>query len=237
VIRALTALAVLLLLLGCGGQKPVQPARPAQEAAAEASETTATSIAPEPETEQPAQEPAATTEVKGMLKDQLDANRLPDNLFITIKVKDHGTMKVRFHTKDAPKNVANVANLAIKGYYNGLTFHRIIAGFVVQGGDPKGDGTGGPGYTVPAEIKAQHTKGAMAMARTGDQYNPKRESSGSQFYLCLAPLPQLDAGGYTVIGQLVEGMEVLDKLGQVQTGAMDRPLKPVVMEQVYVTTK
>ncbi len=236
-IRALTAFAVLLLLLGCGGQKPVQPAKPAQEAAAKTTETTANLTTPEREAEPPVQEPTEPTEVKGMLKDQLDPNRLPDDLFITIKVKDYGTMKVKFYTKDAPKNVANVANLAIKGYYNGLTFHRIIPGFVVQGGDPKGDGTGGPGYTVPAEIKMKHTKGAMAMARTGDAYNPKRESSGSQFYLCLAPLPQLDAGGYTVIGQLVEGMEVLDKLGQVRTGPMDRPLTPVVMEQVYVTTK
>jgi cyclophilin family peptidyl-prolyl cis-trans isomerase len=235
-IRALTALAVLLLLPGCGGQKPVQPAKPASEVAAKAPETTATSTAPAPE-ESPAPEQAASTEVKGMLKDQLDASKLPENLFVTIKVKDYGTMKVRFYTKEAPKNVANVANLAIKGFYNGLTFHRIIPGFVVQGGDPKGDGTGGPGYTIPAEIKMQHTKGAMAMARTGDQYNPKRESSGSQFYLCLQPLPQLDAGGYTVIGQLVEGMDVLDKLGQVQTGAMDRPVKPVVMEQVFVTTR
>ncbi len=234
-IRALTAPAVLLLLLGCGGQKPVQPVKPAQEAAAEAPETTATLTAPAPESSAPEQ--VAATEVKGMLKDQLDVNKLPDNLFITIKVKDYGTMKVKFHTREAPKNVANVANLAIKGFYNGLTFHRIIPGFVAQGGDPKGDGTGGPGYTVPAEIKMQHTKGAMAMARTGDQYNPKRESSGSQFYLCLAPLPQLDAGGYTVIGQLVEGMDVLDRLGQVKTGAMDRPVTPVVMEQVYVTTK
>ncbi|MEO0077527.1 MAG: peptidylprolyl isomerase [candidate division WOR-3 bacterium] len=233
--RALTAFAVLLLLLGCGGQKPVQPAKTAPEPAAKAPETTATLTEPAPESS--GAEQAAATEVKGMLKDQLDANKLPDNLFITIKVKDYGTMKVKFYTKEAPKNVANVANLAIKGFYNGLTFHRIIPGFVVQGGDPKGDGTGGPGYTVPAEIKMQHTKGAMAMARIGDQYNPKRESSGSQFYLCLAPLPQLDAGGYTVIGQLVEGMDVLERLGQVKTGAMDRPITPVVMEQVYVTTR
>jgi cyclophilin family peptidyl-prolyl cis-trans isomerase len=221
--KRLLALAVLAVLLGCGGQKQVQPAPQAETPPAPA-ETTPVARAPE------------TPEVKGMLKDTLTADKLPENLVMTIKVRDFGTMKVRFYTKDAPRNVTNVANLAIKGFYNGLTFHRIIAGFVVQGGDPKGDGSGGPGYTVPAEIKRRHEKGSLAMARTGDQVNPRRESSGSQFYLCLQPLPQLD-GAYTVIGQLVEGMDVLDNLGKVKTLPGDRPEKPAVMEQVTVSAE
>ena len=167
----------------------------------------------------------------------VNADRLPADLFMSIAVRDYGTIKVKFHTQDAPKNVTNVANLAIKGFYDGLTFHRIIPGFVVQGGDPAGDGTGGPGYDVDAEIKRKHRKGSMAMARTGDQINPKRRSSGSQFYLCLEALPQLDAGGYTVIGDLVEGMDVLERLGQVRTAPGDRPVEPVVMEKVTVTTR
>lgn len=212
-----------LLLLGCGGPKPVaqsQPAKPAVDSSTSAA---------------PASQP--TTEGgESMLTDTLVATKLPSDLFMTIKVRDYGTMKIKFYTEDAPKNVTNVANLAIKGFYNGLTFHRIVPGFVVQGGDPKGDGTGGPGYTVPAEIKRRHDKGSMAMARTGDMVNPKRESSGSQFYLCLQPLPSLD-GQYTVIGQLVEGMDVLDKLGTVKTGPGDRPEQPVIIEKVFVTTK
>ncbi len=169
-----------------------------------------------------------TTEQPGLLKDTLVATNLPEPLFLTIKVKDFGTMKVAMFTKDAPLNVTNVCNLAIKGFYNGLTFHRIEHGFVVQGGDPKGDGTGGPGYTVPAEIKCKHEKGSMAMARLPDQVNPNKESSGSQFYFCLQPLPQLD-GKYTVIGKIVEGMEVLDNLGKV------RP--PVTIESMTVSTE
>jgi len=145
-------------------------------------------------------------------------------------------MKIQFYTKDAPLNVTNVANLGIKGFYNGLTFHRLIPGFMIQGGDPSGNGTGGPGYTIPAEIKRRHEKGSMAMARTGDQVNPERRSSGSQFYICFKPTPQLD-GQYTVIGQLVQGMDVLEKLEKVQTGAMDKPVKPVVMEQVTVSAE
>lgn len=168
------------------------------------------------------------------LKDTLCADKLPRDLFLVIDVADYGRMCVQFYPQDAPHNVANVANLAIKGFYNDLTFHRIIPGFVAQGGDPAGDGTGGPGYDVRAEIKRLHTKGAMAMARTGDAVNPERRSSGSQFYLCLEALPQLD-NQYTVIGQLIWGWDVLERLGNVPTGEADRPLRPVVMREVYVT--
>ncbi|MEO0025153.1 MAG: peptidylprolyl isomerase [candidate division WOR-3 bacterium] len=199
----IVSLMIAVLLVGCGAPKKTGPA-PADTAG------------------------TATPQPPGLLKDTLISTNLPEKLFITILVKDFGKIKVEMYTKDAPLNVTNVANLAIKGFYNGLTFHRIEPGFVVQGGDPKGDGTGGPGYTVPAEIKRKHEKGAMAMARLPDQVNPNLESSGSQFYFCLQPLPQLD-GKYTVIGKIVEGMEVLEKIGQV------RP--PVVMERVFVTTE
>jgi peptidyl-prolyl cis-trans isomerase B (cyclophilin B) len=220
---------VVLLVIGCGGQKPVLPPvalPPTGTTTPPADTTKAAQAAP----------PAAQAEVKGMLKDTLVATKLPENLYMTIKVKDYGTMKIQFYTKDAPLNVTNVANLGIKGFYNGLIFHRLIPGFMIQGGDPSGNGTGGPGYTVPAEIKRRHEKGSMAMARTGDGVNPERRSSGSQFYICFTPTPQLD-GQYTVIGQLKEGMDVLDKLEKVQTGAMDKPVKPVIMEQVTVSAE
>jgi cyclophilin family peptidyl-prolyl cis-trans isomerase len=227
-------LAVALLLVGCGAPKPAQPAsQPPTEPPAQAADTTQPAAPTDTTAGMTATPPAAE---KGMLKDTLVANKLPENLYFNIKVKDYGTMKVQFYTKDAPKNVMNVANLGIKGFYNGLTFHRLIAGFMIQGGDPSGNGTGGPGYTVPAEIKKRHDKGSMAMARTGDQVNPERRSSGSQFYICFKPTPQLD-GQYTVIGQLTEGMDVLAGLEKVQTGAMDKPSTPVVMEKVWVTTE
>jgi peptidyl-prolyl cis-trans isomerase B (cyclophilin B) len=227
-------LAVALLVVGCGTPKPAQPAaQPPTEPPVLAVDTTQPAAPADTTAGKIATPPPAA---KGMLKDTLDVTKLPEKLYFNIKVKDFGTMKVQFYTKDAPKNVTNVANLGIKGFYSGLIFHRLIPGFMIQGGDPSGNGTGGPGYTVPAEIKKQHTKGAMAMARTGDNVNPEKRSSGSQFYICFQPTPQLD-GQYTVIGQLVEGMDVLDKLEKVQTGSMDKPTKPVVMEQVWVTTE
>lgn len=235
--KALSVAAVLLLVLGCGGQKPVQPAKTAVDTATKAPETTQAMTATPPADTAKVKTEAPAAEKKGMLKDTLVSAKLPENLFLTIKVKDYGTMKIQFYTKDAPKNVTNVANLAIKGFYNGKTFHRLIPGFMIQGGDPKGDGTGGPGYTVPAEFSQhKHLKGTMAMARLSDQANPKKESSGSQFYICFKPAPFLD-GQYTVIGQFVDGVPVLDKLEKVPTGAMDKPVKPVVMEQVFVTTE
>ena len=115
--------------------------------------------------------------------------------------------------EDTPLCATNFVQLAKNGYYNGLTFHRVEPGFVIQGGDPSGNGTGGPGYTTPAEINAlhKHVEGALAWARTGDQINPMKRSSGSQFYITLAATPFLD-GNYTVFGKTVEGMDVVKKI-------------------------
>lgn len=125
----------------------------------------------------------------------------------------HGVIRIALEAEKAPKTVANFKELANKGFYDGLTFHRVVPGFVAQGGDPKGNGTGGPGYTVEAELGTglKHVPGAVAMARQGDQVNPERRSSGSQFYICLAAAPHLD-GAYTLFGQVVEGMDVVLKL-------------------------
>jgi cyclophilin family peptidyl-prolyl cis-trans isomerase len=112
---------------------------------------------------------------------------------------------------DAVQGVNNFVTLSKNGFYDGLTFHRVEPGFVIQGGDPKGDGSGGPGYTIPAEIKHNHPRGALAWARTSDQVNPQRASSGSQFYITLADTPSLD-GAYSVFGYVVEGLDVVDKI-------------------------
>ncbi|HXD89845.1 MAG TPA: peptidylprolyl isomerase [Candidatus Binataceae bacterium] len=126
---------------------------------------------------------------------------------------DRGNIVVELYPAVAPKTVANFEKLAKDGFYNKLTFHRVEPGFVVQGGDPQGNGMGGPGYEVPAEISPteKHLRGTIAMARTGDNVNPDRKSSGSQFYICLAPAPFLD-GQYTSFGAVVAGMDVVDKI-------------------------
>jgi len=125
----------------------------------------------------------------------------------------YGEIVIQLHAEQAPKTVANFKKLASEGFYNGLSFHRVVPGFVVQGGDPAGNGTGGPGYTVEAEIDPtlKHLTGTVATARKGDRVNPQKRSSGSQFYICLAPQPHLD-GGYTIFGQVIEGMEAVKKI-------------------------
>jgi peptidyl-prolyl cis-trans isomerase B (cyclophilin B) len=135
---------------------------------------------------------------------------------------DKGTIMFELFEDDAPKTCANFIKLAEDGFYDGLTFHRVVPGFVVQGGDPQGDGTGGPGYTLEAEIKRNHLRGSVAMARLGDAVNPERRSSGSQFYICLEPQPNLN-DKYTVFGKVFEGMGVVD---QIEIGD--------VMNEVYI---
>lgn len=159
-----------------------------------------------------------------------------DKVCAEIVVKNFGVMKLELDPVAAPKTVANFVKLANEGFYNGLTFHRIAKDFVIQGGDPKGDGTGGPGYTIPAEIKLLHKKGAIAMARLGDQVNPNRESSGSQFYIALNDLPQLD-GQYTVFGYVVSGMDVAEKIGQVPIDSPygdGAPKDKVIIESIKI---
>jgi peptidyl-prolyl cis-trans isomerase B (cyclophilin B) len=126
-----------------------------------------------------------------------------------ITLDNGNTIDIAFYPQDAPKTVKNFVDLAKKGFYNGLSFHRVVPNFVVQGGCPKGDGTGGPGYTVPAEFNSkQHLRGSVAMARS---QHP--DSAGSQFYICYGPTPHLDRN-YTVFGQVTSGMEHVDKIKQ-----------------------
>ena len=126
-----------------------------------------------------------------------------------ITLENGNTIEIAFYPADAPKTVQNFVTLAKKGFYNGLTFHRVVPDFVVQGGCPKGDGTGGPGYTVPAEFNAKkHVRGSVAMARS---QHP--DSAGSQFYITYGATPHLDRN-YTVFGQVTSGMEHVDRIKQ-----------------------
>ena len=148
-----------------------------------------------------------------------------------------GMIKVKLYSK-TPKHKANFEKLALSGFYDGILFHRVIDGFMIQGGDPNTKdttlvekyGQGGPGYTIPAEIipDYRHKKGALAAARRGDAANPERESSGSQFYLVQSEetCAQLD-GAYTVFGETVEGLDVIDRIAKVATDRRDRPISDV----------
>jgi peptidylprolyl isomerase/peptidyl-prolyl cis-trans isomerase B (cyclophilin B) len=126
-----------------------------------------------------------------------------------VTLEKGGEIRLEFYPEDAPQTVENFVTLAKKGFYNGLNFHRVVPDFVVQGGCPKGNGTGGPGYTVQAEFnKHKHLRGTVAMARS-----QAPDSAGSQFYICYGPTPHLD-GQYTVFGQVVSGMEHVDHIKQ-----------------------
>jgi peptidyl-prolyl cis-trans isomerase B (cyclophilin B) len=142
----------------------------------------------------------------------------------------------------APQTVANFEKLLRHKFYTGLKIHRIIPHTLVQMGDPlsRGSdlsrvGTGGPGYTLPPEIHLTHTAGAVAMARLPDDINPARRSSGSQFYICLKPMPDLD-GKYTVFGHVTQGMDVLDNLSTQAADTNDNPVPPILIKSAYLSS-
>ena len=138
-----------------------------------------------------------------------------------ITLESGGEIRLEFFPEDAPRTVENFVTLTKNGFYNGLTFHRVVPAFVVQGGDPKGDGTGGPGYTIKAEFnKRKHERGAVAMARS---QHP--DSAGSQFYITYGAQPHLD-GNYTVFGRVTSGMEHVDRIKQ-----GDRMASVVIVEE------
>src|SRR6516225_2445049 len=141
-----------------------------------------------------------------------------------------GNFKIELFETEVPNTVGNFVKLAEKDFYNGVIFHRVIDGFMIQGGDPTGTGRGGPGYQFADEIhpKLKHTsEGILSMANAGPNTN------GSQFFITLAPTPHLD-NRHAVFGKVVEGMDVVKKIGKTQTGAMDRPVTDVVMKTVKI---
>lgn len=144
---------------------------------------------------------------------------------------NHGNFEVELFMKESPITAKNFLDLVNKGFYNGLTFHRIVPGFVIQGGDPKGDGTGGPGYTIKDEKSTQREyRGTLGMAKSGPN------TTGSQFFVNLADNLRLDDAGFTAFAKVVKGMEVVDKIGKLKNSGPDenRALEKVVMVKVYV---
>lgn len=155
--------------------------------------------------------PTNPTERNNMYSEPPEIQIDPSKTYVAAISTVKGDIVVQLDASAAPLTVNNFVFLAKQGFYDNLTFHRVEPGFVIQGGDPTGTGAGGPGYTVPAEIQLPHVEGAIAMARRSDEVNPTRASSGSQFYITLAPTPFLD-GAYTVFGQAIEGMDVVQSI-------------------------
>ena len=162
---------------------------------------------------------------------------MAQNPIVTITMNTGDVMKAELYPETAPNTVNNFISLIKKGFYDGVGFHRIIAGFMIQGGDPDGNGMGGPGYSIKGEFTSngfkndlKHSKGVLSMARTQIP-----DSSGSQFFIMHADAPHLD-GEYAAFGKLTEGFDVLDKIATTATDWSDRPRTPQVMESVTVET-
>ena len=159
------------------------------------------------------------------------------NPIVEMKIKNKGNIKIELYPEIAPNTVNIFISLIKKGYYDGLIFHRIIRGFMIQGGDPRGTGMGGPGYSIRGEFSAngftndlKHTEGVLSMARTMDP-----NSAGSQFFLMTSVSPHLD-GQYAAFGKVIEGLNLIMDLEKVKTSFGDKPLEDVVMEMVTVNT-
>lgn len=162
---------------------------------------------------------------------------MAQNPIVTITMANGDVMKAELYPEIAPNTVNNFISLASKGYYDGLTFHRVIAGFMIQGGCPNGNGMGGPGYQIKGEFSQngfkndlKHTPGVLSMARS-----MMPNSAGSQFFIMHQNSPHLD-GQYAAFGKLVEGLDVVDKIAQVGTDWSDRPMVPQIIESMTVET-
>lgn len=157
------------------------------------------------------------------------------NPVVTIEMEDGGAMKVELYPDIAPNTVKSFISLVSKGFYNGIIFHRVIPGFMIQGGDPEGIGIGGPGYSIRGEFASngfkndlKHARGVLSMARSRD-----RNSAGSQFFIMVKDSPHLD-GEYAAFGKVIEGMEVADKIVSVKRDSSDKPSEPQKMKKVMV---
>ena len=162
---------------------------------------------------------------------------MAQNPVVTITMANGDVMKAELYPEIAPNTVNNFISLVSKGYYDGLIFHRVIAGFMIQGGCPNGNGMGGPGYCIKGEFSGngfknnlKHTPGVLSMARA-----MKPNTAGSQFFIMHENSPHLD-GQYAAFGKLVEGLDVVDKIAQVGTDWSDRPMVPQIIESMTVET-
>jgi peptidyl-prolyl cis-trans isomerase A (cyclophilin A) len=206
---------LIFVFLACGGPKKEEP-----KSVEEAGKPT-TEAAPET-----AQALAQKTNLPAPVWGEIKRAKNP----VVIMETNFGNMEIELYWKETPKTSESFLYLVNKGFYDGLTFHRIVPNFVIQGGDPLGNGTGGPGYTIPDESTTKkHERGALGMAKSGPN------TAGSQFYICLRDVFRLDDMGFTPFAHVVKGMDVVDKIALVpNSGPPDnRALEKVVMLNVY----
>ena len=208
-------LAFAMLLAGCQKNEDTTTAAPSTEKETET--TTAETTA-----EETTQNPDAV--------DPMDV----ETMTAEITVKDYGTIKLELYPSKAPQTVSNFVSLANQGFYDGTIFHRVIEGFMIQGGDPEGTGLGGPGYSIKGEFELngfendiKHDRGVLSMARKSSPL----DSAGSQFFIVQEAAPHLD-GEYAAFGKVVEGMEIVDEIASCETDANDKPLTDIVIESI-----
>jgi cyclophilin family peptidyl-prolyl cis-trans isomerase len=218
------ALGLLLLFATSSCQKHEQVATPAQPPAQPSTKPQADTQPPSEPTNQP--EIPMAKSYKEPADQKIDANK---KYTATIET-DAGTMTAELYPKIAPQTVNAFVFLAREGFYEGVIFHRVIPGFMIQGGDPTGTGTGGPGYKLKAEFNdLKHDKGVLSMARTADP-----NSAGSQFFIMHDRSPHLDRQ-YTGFGKVTSGTDVIDKIATAPKGAQDRPNQPVKIKKITIT--
>ncbi|MCQ2968751.1 MAG: peptidylprolyl isomerase [Clostridium sp.] len=175
----------------------------------------------------------------GCTKDESSENIKGELPIAKIVVKEYGTIEAELYPSKAPNTVNNFISLANSGFYDGLTFHRIIDGFMIQGGDPKGNGTGGPGYAIEGEFSSngyenndlKHTVGVLSMARAMD-----KDSAGSQFFIMVGDHSSLD-GEYAAFGNVISGIDIVKNISKVITDSSDKPKEDVIIESITVDTK
>lgn len=159
----------------------------------------------------------------------------PNTVLVSMKIKDMGTIKLELYPDKAPQTVANFVSLAKSGYYNGLILHRVIKGFMIQGGDPTGTGMGGPGYSIKGEFGANgfknpisHKRGVISMARTNVP-----DSAGSQFFICHQDSEFLD-NNYAAFGMVTEGIEIVDSIAETPTNDNDKPINDIIIDSITI---
>jgi Peptidyl-prolyl cis-trans isomerase (rotamase) - cyclophilin family len=217
----LLAAAVLLVIAGCGGGSKTSTNNNSASGSGSANAT----ATPE------ATDPPQPDKLLGPEKHPV----------VTIEMDTGKSFKVELYPEIAPTTVNNFVSLVQKGFYDGTIFHRVIPGFMIQGGDPEGTGMGGPGYSIKGEFMSNgfqndllHTRGVISMARSGDP-----DSAGSQFFVMVADAPSLD-GDYAAFGEVIEGMDTVDEIVNQeteQTGEGSRPVKPMAIKKATVDTK
>ncbi|WP_139991201.1 peptidylprolyl isomerase [Paenibacillus paridis] len=218
----LLTLTLLVVLSGCGGGSKGTGGSNNQGSAGGNTATT-------PPTETPTEAPVAEDG-----PELLGSDKHP---VVTIELSNDQIIKLELYPEVAANTVNNFISLVNKGFYDGVIFHRVIPGFMIQGGDPDGTGMGGPGYSIPGEFssngfenKLKHTRGVLSMARTNVP-----DSGGSQFFIMVADAPSLD-NEYAAFGKVTEGIEAVDEIVNQTTGANDRPTDPISMKKVTVDT-